>query len=204
MMHKPRRIGRALIGVFVLVVIPGAVLSFCMGSPWYYADKFSAAGPARPMAQPAEIVPERQVEPHTCGLHSLSSLYRAYGLEAEALRLRFRLGVDKPLNNFVPNSRGTIHPDMLRVLSQDGFLTTVVRPSSADASDRVSRHLAEGHFAVALTKVSEFHWVVLAAGPELSQGRVEVCDSLHERKYLEPFEEYMTDQVYSILLVKPQ
>ena len=192
-------------GAFVIIVIPGAVLSFCVGPPWYYADKYSAAaGPARPTALPAEIVPERQVEPHTCGLHSLSSLYRAYGLEAEAMRLRFRLGVDKPLSNLVPTSRGTIHPDMLRVLSQDGFMTTVVRPSSADAPERVSRHLANGHYAVALTKVNEFHWVVLGAGPEFSQGRVEVCDSLHEHKYLEPFEDYLADRVYSLLLVKPR
>ena len=64
--------------------------------------------------------------------------------------------------------------------------------------------LAAGHCAGALTKVHEFLWVVRGAGPEFSQGRVEVCDSLHNRKYLEPFEDYLADRVYSLLLVKPR
>jgi hypothetical protein len=127
-------------------------------------------------------------------------VYRAYGLDPVALRLRFRIGVDKPFTNLMPDSLGTIHPDMLRVLEQDGFDTQLLRPGSADARARLRAHLDDGQVAIALIRVNELHWVVLASR---RAGNVVVCDSLHEHTYEEPLEAYFRERVYSLLLIKP-
>ncbi|MFG0286469.1 MAG: hypothetical protein ACF8R7_18805 [Phycisphaerales bacterium JB039] len=178
------------------------LLAFCVGPPWYYVDKYApAAVTGRPTAFPALLVPERQVEPHTCGLHTLSSIYRAYGLDAEAQDLRFRLGTDKPFSNFLADSAGTIHPDMLRVLHQDGFQTELLFPGASETPARLSEHLQRGHVAAALTKVSEFHWVGLSRAAD---GRLRVCDSLVERPYERDQADYLRAGVYSLILISPQ
>lgn len=179
-------------------------LAFCVGPPWYYTDKYSAvaaAQPAVPSATPDQLVPEVQTEPHTCGLHTLSSIYRAYGLDAEAQRLRFRLGTDKPFSNFLADSTGTIHPDMLRVLRQDGFRAELLLDRSEQTAARLTEHLARGHVAAGLTKVEEFHWVALSAAED---GGVRVCDSLHEAPYHRDAGDYVQREVYSLILIEPE
>lgn len=177
------------------------LLTFCVGSPFYYSEKYAPTdSPSRPAAFPTPITPEVQVEPHTCGLHSLAAVYTAYGLDPVALRLRFRLGTDRPVSTLAPDSRGTIHPDMLRVLRQDGFGCEVLLPGGKDAARRLRAHLDAGHPALALTKPSELHWVVIAA--RLGEDAL-VCDSLVPEPYRRPLEGYLADDVYSLLLVAP-
>lgn len=182
------------------ILLPLVLLTFCIGPPSYYSAKYSSAGPAQPFLWANRAIPDRQTEPHTCGFHALSSVYRAYGLDPERLRLRFRIGVDKPVNNLLPDSLGTIHPDMLRVLRQDGFDTQIVRASDSDASVRLRNHLDDDQLAVALIRVKELHWVVLASRHD---DEVVVCDSLHEHTYEEPLEPYLRERVYSLLLISP-
>jgi hypothetical protein len=184
------------------------LLAFCVGPPWYYVGKYAPSdSSALPTALPDNVVPEVQTEPHTCGLHTLSSIYRAYGLDGEAQRLRFRLGTDKPFTNFLADSTGTIHPDMLRVLRQDGFRAQILFPSAAGASARFTGHLRRGHVAAALTKVSEFHWVALSAaddGDSAPAAILLVCDSLHEQPYERDIAEYVEESVYSLILIEPE
>lgn len=178
------------------------LLSFCVGPPWYYLDKYSAStSAATPTALPDNLVPEAQTEPHTCGLHTLSTIYRAYGLDAGVQRLRFRLGTDRPFTNFLADSTGTIHPDMLRVLRQDGFEAELVLPG-AEAPARLADHLRRGHVAAALTKVDEFHWVALSSAT--TADRLLVCDSLREQPYERDCASYLAEGVYSLILIEPE
>lgn len=183
------------------------LLAFCVGPPRYYVEKYQAAQRAVPAYLPEPLVPEVQTEPHTCGLHTLSSIYRAYGLDAEAQRLRFRLGTDKPFTNFLADSTGTIHPDMLRVLRQDGFRAELLLDRSEQTAARLTEHLARGHVAAALTKVSEFHWVALSALPDAGSApalTLLVCDSLHEEAYERDATDYVRESVYSLILIAPE
>ncbi len=189
------------VGIIFLIVFVCLLASFCVGSPAYYSSKYASAGPARPRPFPGRAIPEKQTEPHTCGLHALASLYRAYDLDPDILRVRFRIGVDKPVSNFMPSSTGTIHPDMLRVLSQDGFDAEILRPGSSTTRQRLEAHLDDGHMAIALVRVKELHWVHIAGGVN---DKLLICDSLHEESYLEPNDDYVRDRVYSLLLVKPR
>jgi hypothetical protein len=147
-MHAiPTRNGRARTVLLLAIasVLTVLLLAFCVGPPWYYFDKY-APSPSRalPAAFPEPLIPEHQTEPHTCGLHTLSSIYTAYGLHVTAHDLRFRLGTDKPFTNFLTDSIGTIHPDMLRVLGQDGFRTELLFRSSTQTPARLAEHLAAG------------------------------------------------------------
>lgn len=196
-MGLQRRIWRWGVGA-VLGLGAAALAVSCVGPPWYYVEKYQPAAEARPLAKPGALVPERQTEPHTCGLCSLSAVYRAYGLDPEALRVRVRSGVDKPVVNFMPGTRGTIHPDMLRVLRQDGFRASVVN-GQRDA-ERIREHLERGHVAIALIRVNELHWVVLGG---VRDGRVVICDSLRDELYDEPLAAYLEQRVYSMVLVEP-
>ncbi|VAX39449.1 hypothetical protein MNBD_PLANCTO03-1223 [hydrothermal vent metagenome] len=196
-----RRLVRSTLLALGCLPILLLTLGFCVGTPHYYHKKFAAVpGGVRPTALPNPIQPEVQTEPHTCGLHSLSSLYHAYGLNPEERRLRFRLGTDKPINNWIPDTRGTIHPDMLRVLGQDGFDAEVLLPGSQDTLGRLRAHLDAGHFAVVLIKPSEFHWVVAAAR---DGDNALICDSQRRDLYPVPMESYLRDEVYSLMLVRP-
>ena len=195
-----RRLTRRLL-LLVSLALVAAGLSFCVGPPTYYRDKYApAVEGVQPAARPTPIVPEVQTEPHTCGLHAISAVYTAYGLDPLELRLRFRLGTDKPLSHFIPDSIGTIHPDMLRVLAQDGFETELLRPGGKDAAQLLREHLDAGHPALALTKPGTFHWVVVAA----REGEnATICDSLRTEPCCKPLENYLQEDVYSLLLVKP-
>lgn len=184
---------------FILIDIAVGVF-FCVGSPGYYSDKYSPAPQPSVLKFPRPIVALKQVEPHTCGFCSMAAIYQSYGLSVEELRLRFRLGTDKPVSNFLPDTRGTIHPDMLRVLSQDGFETEVLRPSSDDSHSRLVAHLDAGYPALVLIKVVDYHWVV--AGKRQGDQLV-IHDSLISAPYVKDSAAYLRDEVYSLLLVKP-
>jgi hypothetical protein len=108
--------------------------------------------------------------------------------------------VDKPLSNLLPDSRGSIHPDMMRVLRQDGFESEVLQPWSKDAEGRLEAHLKGGHVAAALIRINDLHWVALSQGAD---GMLRVCDSLVEEPYEVPLEGYLRDRIYSLLLIRP-
>lgn len=172
----------------------------CVGPPAYYSEKYSpVAHAALPRSMPGAIMPVRQTEPHTCGFCVISSVYRAYGLDPDAQRLRFCLGTDKQLVNLVEDTVGTIPPDMLRVLEQDGFEPTLELPRE-DFAARVQGHLSTGHPALALIKPKGWHWVVLAPG---EGARVTVVDSLHESPYERTSPNWLHADVHAAILVSP-
>ena len=100
-----------------------------------------------PLPRPLALLAEMQTEGSTCGLHALSSVYRAHGLNGEVFRLRARLGIDIPALPFLEHTTGTLQPDLLRVLAQDGFRGTLLKPALPD--DFVTNH--EQPAAVPLT-----------------------------------------------------
>lgn len=200
--REPGRVRLWMLAIIaVILLVPVFFLSFCVGPPSYYRETYAPAGPARPLAIAGAIAPEKQVEPHTCGLHALSSVYRAYGLDPADLRLRFRTGVDKPFTNLIPSSRGTVHPDMLRVLSQDGFRAALLDTDRAETPARLAEHLDAGQLAIALIRVNELHWVVIAKHQD---DRLVICDSLREDLYDEPLATYLRDCVHTLILVEPK
>ncbi len=188
-------------GVGVVVLLATVLLVTCQGGPGYYGDKYAPSGAT---AFPDDVAtgpePEQQVEPHTCGLHSVRSIYRAYGLDPDAFDLRFRMGVDKPAFAVVPDTTGTLHPDMMRVLEQDGFEVTLVEPNDEDSLLALSTHLADQQLALVLTRVSGYHWVVMSQG---EAGQMVICDSLAEEPYEVALEPYLQESVYSLLLIRP-
>ncbi|MCC6971602.1 MAG: hypothetical protein IT434_15430 [Phycisphaerales bacterium] len=199
---------RVVVLVGGCAVVALALASFCIGSPVYYVDKYQGA-PAvtKPTALPAAFTPEKQTESHTCGFHALSTVYRAYGLEPEAMRLRFRLGTDKRATNFDSESLGTLHPDMLRVLAQDGFTADLVLdPKSPESIERFGAHVRSGHPAVVLVRVTGLHWIVLApALNESGEGETMtlVVDSLVESPTEAPLNGVISGRVLSAILISP-
>jgi len=181
----------------VLVAITLSMPALCAGPPAYYADKYSGvAGLTRPTSMPRAIAPERQTEGHTCGMHAIRSIYRAYGVDPDDASLRFRLGTDKALTNVTPGLTGTLHPDVLRVLEQDGLdAELLVRVDEGV----LRRHLQTGHPVIALIDVGVLHWVVLS---RLEGDEVVIVDSLSEEAYARPFEAYV-GEVLSAILVRP-
>lgn len=200
---------RTIVVCVVFAVIALALGSFCIGSPLYYSDKYRGPPVAyAPLEYPGAFAPERQIEAHTCGFHAISSVYRAYGLDPEASRLRFRLGTDKRASNFDPESLGTLHPDMLRVLDQDGFDASVVfEPKSESSLDRITAHLMSGHPVLVLVRAPGLHWIVLAPPRERgddSEPMMLVVDSLQSETSVEPLRAFVAERVLSAVLVKPE
>lgn len=200
------RWAKGIVAVGIVVIVPVGLLAFCVGSPAYYSAKYASAGPSVPTALPMPLVPERQIEAHTCGWHAIRSIYRAYGIDPDVQRLRFRLGTDKPFTNFVPDSTGTIHPDILRVMGQDRFEIEMVNPSSATAAEQIRAHLALGHVALTLIDAPGLHWIVLERSSERGQRQdtAMVCDSLSDTNYPASVTELCTHRAVSVLLVKPR
>jgi len=197
--HWPRILGYSLLAVFLAFV--SVSVFFCAGTPDYYSAKYSGPPTAqRPAEMPGLFVPDVQREGHTCGFHSAAAVYRAYGLDPEAARLRFRLGTDRLGNNLDPESLGTIHPDILRVLGQDGFDTTLLLARDAGRDAQLRDHLASGHPALALIRVEGLHWVVFTA---VEGDDVVVCDSLRDGLQRERFADFVPGRVLNAILVKP-
>ena len=157
----------------------------------------------RPSETPGAFVLEDQTEGFTCGLHALSTVYRAYGLDADEERLRRRMGVDVKAVFYVPDSTGALHPDMYMVLTQDFFEIETVEPDGPLAWETLEAHLDADHPAVLLIKRREngnLHWVV--ATRVLGNGTIEVYDSLFDEPYMET-PDFMTDHVVTAMLIRP-
>lgn len=189
--------------VSVLVVLLG--LSACVLLPNYVGQKQAGkyepvSGGARPTAVARTPVGERQTEPHTCGLHATRSLYVAYGLDPSVYRLRFRLGTDEPAIRADKQSTGTLHPDLYRVLAQDGFSASAVDLDASNASSEIEEHLQEGQLALAVVYRGTYHWVLL--GRSEDGGRLTVFDSLVDDPVVVSIDSFLDDSL-SVTLVKP-
>ncbi|MEM1355272.1 MAG: hypothetical protein AAGC44_05775 [Planctomycetota bacterium] len=198
-----RRLAFVLPGGFVLLVCIG-----CIFGPDFIAQKragkyepAAATAEARPTPVASAPVAEKQTEPHTCGLHAARSLYAAYGLDPDRFDLRFRLGTDAKALRFDQTSTGTLHPDLYRVLHQDGFTTQRLDLESPDAASCLEEHLDREQLALALVYRGTYHWVLLAGHEEA--GRALVMDSLLDEPSPQPIALLLTDDALSVTLVQP-
>ena len=193
--------------VLLGLVAGAAVLSACVFLPDFASQKRAGKYEpveARQTQQPSTtaLMPtaEQQTEPHTCGLHAMRSMYVAYGLDPDAFRLRFRLGTDQPAVRADGESTGTLHPDLYRVLAQDGLKAEPVDLGDSGAGALVASHLGEGQLALVVVYRGTYHWVLAAAGDE--PGRVVVLDSLVDEPVELAMDELVGDAL-SITLVEP-
>jgi hypothetical protein len=203
---RSRRVLAALCIVFLFVLLL-CIPTFCVGGPGYYSSKYSPVRGPRPTGTAAALIPEVQTEPHTCGLHALSSIYRAYGLDAEQFDLRFRLGTDKPLTNFAADSTGTLPPDIERVVRQDGFILAEHDPAAPETAEHLLSHLQRGHAALVLTHkgslTTGLHWIALSASPDRG-GWVRVCDSLKPEPFEEDAVDLLSSRARTLYLLSPR
>ena len=183
----------SVFGVLLLVVIAVYI------GPRVSGKRNAPRSMALPMARSGDAVPILQLEDHTCGFLALSAAYTVYGLSPEAKNLRYRLGVDTAAHPFDATSTGTLHPDLLRVLVQDGFSYALIDPGDDSASDLLTAHLGSANLALVLIKRREtggLHWV-LADGE--TDGKIRIVDSLAERVYEENIRAYLRESVLSIV-----
>lgn len=199
---------RRLLRAFALLLIGSPFLFMlflaCAGpySGPDYADKLAPPDSlASPLPTPRPLRIHAQHEGHTCGFHAVESLYEAYGLDADELHARFRLGTDVPALPGNDEWLGTLHPDLYRVLTQDGFAIVEVNPTLDIAAVALSQHLAE-HCALALVRLpgGGLHWIALDAS---DGGGVRVIDSLRDEPLVESGEAFLEREVLSLLLVRP-
>lgn len=158
---------------------------------------------ARPSAMPGAYTLEEQTEGFTCGVHAISTVYKAYGLDPEAERIRWRLGVDTKAVAWMGDSTGALHPDMLMVLYQDYFEVNELANYSRPGWDSMRDMLDTGHPMVLLIKRREngnLHWVV--ATRSLVDDKIEIYDSLFDAPYAETWD-FMTDHIVTAWHVKP-
>lgn len=158
---------------------------------------------ARPSALPVAYALEQQTEGFTCGVHSLSTVYKAYGLDPEAERIRWRLGVDTKAVAWMPDSTGALHPDLWMVLAQDYFAIESLDLEAHSAWSSMRAHLDAGHPAVLLIRRREngnLHWVV--ATRTLDAERIEVYDSLFPEPYAET-PGFLDRHIVTAVLVQP-
>lgn len=154
--------------------------------------------------QPSSPRLERQVEAHTCGYHAASTIYTAYGLDVSERRLRARLGVDNRSFLYDSSTTGCLHPDIYRVMDQDGFDAVALDLDSPSDSASLKSHLEEGGLALALIHRHDsgvMHWVVLGA---ISGGEVSVLDPLEDAIQSASYQEYWDEQLLSVIKVRPR
>ncbi len=162
----------------------------------------------RPTAAPAGYVLEEQTEGFTCGVHAVSTVYRAYGLDAEAERVRWRLGVDTKAVFWMGDSTGALHPDLWMVLAQDFFEADAIDCAVDDAWQQLLAHLDTGHPAILLIVRREnghLHWVTATRrinDPAQPDGVIEVYDPLFDSPYHESAD-FMRDHIATCVLVRP-
>lgn len=186
-----KRLLAAVFIIFVVMVSLVVVLGIRISDR--VSSKSSAANSdRRPEETISSLLPEWQTEPHTCGMHSLAAVYAAYGLPPEAENLRYRLGVDVPASPTDRSTIGTLHPDMLRVLAQDGFGWQLLDLESRMTDQKLLEHLEQGQAALALIARREngnLHWVAVSRdtsnATEGALSQVRVIDSL----FMEPYNE---------------
>lgn len=187
-----------LVGTAVLLALAAVAL--------YTGPRIASKGNAprshdrpTPRAEPAHPIP--QLASHTCGYLSLAAVYRAYGLSEHDKNLRYRLGTDRVAHPFDASSTGTLHPDLFRVLDQDGFAYTCIDPAADDVTDQLRRHLASGHIALLLTTTAEtggLHWVIT----DVAEGDgIRIVDSLADEPRIEPIAGL--SRMLSIITVRP-
>lgn len=200
---RPRR--RKLRTLIVLLCIfaipailfaPGCLARMAGGK---YDGVANHTGPNATADRPVRV---EQTLPHTCGLRAMEAAYTAYGLAPDAMDLRYRLGTDFAAVPVDPESTGTLHPDLLRVLAQDGFATTVVDLDAIDAAHQVADHLADGQLALAVVYRSTYHWVLLAQGDTAST--LWLVDSLAEDRAEHDIAEYVENETLSVVLIGPR
>ena len=162
-------------------------------------DAFHAS--RRPGAATAPATPILQFETHTCGLLALSAAYRTCGLDPAEENLRLRLGVDVPAHPFDAGSTGTLHPDLFRVLRQDGFSYRILDPKSTATSNELCAAFAANDLALLLIVRSEtgnLHWVLSDA---CIVDDLRIVDSLQPAPYLKLREEYLANDVVSMIII---
>ncbi|CAM2007348.1 hypothetical protein [Acanthopleuribacter pedis] len=197
---------RKLIALFLCCLIP---VCYFVGPPDSGPNRrsgkyYASDAQQKPSALPNPIQGENQTEGHTCGLHSLSAIYKSYSLDPAAADLRFRLGVDRRANPFDATTLGTVQPDILRVVHQDGFATAVLDlQDPVPARRHLQNHLESGHYALTLIRRRQsgnLHWVVISAWLD---NELTVVDSLTPQPYTEPVDDFMTNHVLSVMLLQP-
>lgn len=179
----------------VILFAPGCLTRMAGGK---YGGVAIDTGPNPTAKRPVRV---EQSLPHTCGLRAMEAAYFAYGLDPDALNIRYRLGTDYAAVPTDPTSTGTLHPDLLRVLAQDGFTTTVLDLDQPDALQQLADHLGRDQLALTVVYRSTYHWMVLADdGP----GRVWVVDSLSAEGTSHGIDGFIEDQALSIILIAPR
>jgi ABC-type bacteriocin/lantibiotic exporter with double-glycine peptidase domain len=149
------------------------------------------------------IAPEKQTEHHTCGLHAISSVYRSYGLDPKERRLRQRLGIDNPSLAYDSTTTGCLHPDIYRVIAQDGFDFKCLNLADSTSKELLKKHLDQKFYALALIKRREnghLHWVVISGR---SGNSILICDSLKPELYPEDIDDYWDKCLLSVILLQP-
>ncbi|MBB6429793.1 hypothetical protein [Algisphaera agarilytica] len=194
-----RTVGLAALATPIVILL--LVVLIFHGCGFMSGKYHSAETSAAPNPTPTTVVAEIQTEPHTCGLHSLRSLYRAYGLDPDRYDLRFRLGVDAKANPFDDESTGTLQPDLYRVLDQDGFGVQPLSLDDPQSQVMLNDHLRDEHLAVALVYRSTYHWVVLDNGAE--EDHLTIIDSLSAEPYSENTHTFLHDYALSVTLIQP-
>lgn len=182
--------------------IGGLTTCLIVGCALFYSEPSRKYGPADVNQTPAELPaaadPEAQIESHTCGLHAVRAVYTAYGLEPDDHDLRFRLGTDRKANIFDKSSSGTLQPDILRVLRQDGF---AAEPAELEQElQSLQEHLESGHLVLALIHPGSYHWVVLLLD---SEQQLWVVDSVKDDPYPMGWETLLREELLSAILVLP-
>lgn len=186
------------------VVLAAAIMLFSLMLVFWSipVGKFAAVGPASTISLAhLDMPPERQIEPHTCGFHALSWVYRSHGVSPEARALRTRLGVDAVSIVYDRSSTGTLHPDMYRVMDQDGFRPTALRVGDAGQLQRFRLHLAGGHSALGLIVQPDsgiMHWVVIN---RLEGDSVTVVDSMRPEPHAVSLDDWWQHRLISAVMV---
>lgn len=184
-------------------MLPIGLLVFFVAFPGcgYVSGKYNPTDETRrPNATASKVIPEQQDEPHTCGFHALNSAYRAYGLDPEAMGLRFRLGVDAKAIPFDAESNGTLHPDIYRVLDQDGFSINALPLDHPESLSALTTHLDDEHLALALIYRNTYHWVVIASR---DGDQITIADSLSATVYRATTKTFIKDHALSVTLICP-
>lgn len=156
----------------------------------------------RPAIAPDIYTLEEQTEGFTCGVHAVSTVYRAYGLDPDAERVRWRLGVDTKAVFWMSDSTGALHPDLWMVLVQDFFEVNAIDCAPDAAWQQLLAHLDTGHPAILLIVRREnghLHWVTATRHVD---EEIEIYDPLYATPYLET-REFLIDHIATCALVRP-
>ncbi len=185
----------------VLIPIVTACTYAVFSGPYRSAKYRPVSLPDQVIERAEPLVPEEQVEGHTCGLHALSSVYRAYGLDPAEQRLRFRLGVDRNAVPGATDTEGTLHPDLFRVVNQDGFHIALIDPERPDAHRALVAHLLHDAALVLIQRGEGLHWIALDHGGD---DEVRVSDSLEPEAYLSDAIAFFDRPILSVILLTPR